>query len=129
MCSDTLAAPESLRSRDLTKLLGKIGAGNEVPNADQLDPLDELSCHFSEPLVARMIHLVVQLPPGELPAAMIVCLSAESSQKTRSNDEQKERQRASPFLADSNQWTKQVYRTHIGGHGRQHLTCLLNCRP
>jgi hypothetical protein len=55
-------------------MLGKIGAGDEVPNADQLDPLDELSCHFSEPLVARTIHLVVQLPPGELPAAMIgVC--------------------------------------------------------
>ena len=56
-----------MRSRDLTKMLGKIGAGDEVPNADKLDPLDELSCHFSDPLVARTIHLVVQLPPGECP--------------------------------------------------------------
>jgi hypothetical protein len=68
MHSDTtrLQLWKPLQSRDLAKMLGKIGTGSEVPNADKLDPLEELSCHFSEPLVARMIHLVVQLP-GEYP--------------------------------------------------------------
>jgi hypothetical protein len=54
-----------LRSRDLARTLGKIGAGDEVPNADKLDPIEDLSHYFSEPPVKGMIHLVVRLPPGE----------------------------------------------------------------
>jgi hypothetical protein len=56
-----------LRSRDLSRTLGKIGAGNEVPDADKLDPLEDLSNYFAEPPVKKMIHLIVQLPPSEYP--------------------------------------------------------------
>ena len=43
---------------------GKISAGDEVPNADKLDPVKRLSRYFPEPPVEEMIHLVVQLPLG-----------------------------------------------------------------
>jgi hypothetical protein len=63
-----LQLSKPLRSCDIAKTLGKIGAGagGEVPNADKLnDPVKRLSRYFSEPPVEDMIHLIVQLPPSE----------------------------------------------------------------
>ena len=58
-----LSTPQGIRN--LAKALGTIGAGDEIPNADKLDSVEDLSCYFSEPLVKKMVHLVVRLPRGE----------------------------------------------------------------
>jgi len=43
--------------------IGEPGIGEEIPNADKLDLVEDLSYYFSERPVKRMIHLVVRLPP------------------------------------------------------------------
>ena len=60
-----LQLKDPLSSGDLAKILGKISAGDEVPNANKLDPLEDLSHYFPEPPVKKMIHLVVQLPQAD----------------------------------------------------------------
>ena len=77
MCSDTihLQLKDPLSSRDIANTFAKIGAGDEVPNADKLDPMNKLSRYFPEPPVEEMVHLVVQLPLfGELPTIVIRAL-------------------------------------------------------
>ena len=56
-----------MRRGELAKTLKNIDPNDKVPNAETLDSEEELSCYFSEPPVKRLVHLVVQRPPGECP--------------------------------------------------------------
>jgi len=65
MCSDAtrLQLRKPLPSEDLANTLGKIGAGEEIPDSDKLDPMKKLSSYFPKDPVEEKIHLVVQPPP------------------------------------------------------------------
>ena len=65
VCNDTtcLQLKDPVPPDHIATTIGEPGADEEIPNADKLNPVEDLSYYFSEPPVKRMIHLVVRLPP------------------------------------------------------------------
>ena len=61
MCSDfQLQTP--LPTNAIVTTLGTIVDGANIPDAVQLDPVEELSHYFPTP-VPKRLHLVIQVPP------------------------------------------------------------------
>ena len=61
MCSN-FQLQDPLSYDDIVMTLGMIVNGANMPNAEKLNPMEELSYYFSEP-VLKMLHLVIQVPP------------------------------------------------------------------
>ena len=64
MCSDAtrLQLKNPFPSEDVANTLGKIRVGEEISDADKLDPLENVSDYFTEAPVEGKLHLVVQVP-------------------------------------------------------------------
>ena len=78
MCSDTtrLQLKNPLPIGEIIKTFGTIDARKEIPDADQLNPLEEVSHYFPDAPVRTMVHLVVRLPhTGEYRPYTLLCIA------------------------------------------------------
>ena len=78
-----------------------------MPNANELEPLEELSNYFPDPPVKGMVHLIVRLPPGEYTLSVALCLSSFIPKNVLKPSMNKPIawQHVSFFLSDPNQET------------------------
>jgi len=63
-----LQLKKPLSDESIRTTLAGIVLGKDIPNAERLPPLNDLSDYFPEAPAKRMVHLIVEVPSGESPA-------------------------------------------------------------